>query len=304
MRFFSRVMIFLLACAMLTGGCIPSFAEAAENGVPRLYALLIGNAEYLSDEMGPLPEAITDTAAMKTALEGMNPAWTVTTVHNITSREFIPVMEEAFRDVSEEDVCLFFYGGHGSFDGDYYPGALKGIDINTPETDYADALMPGKELADTLDRLCPGQVIVILDSCGSGSTIWNGEPLNGLETPETDLELLNSDITTRVGDLRRERFTVLAACEHGDWAYPFPDGDPRSDFVFTYCILQALGCRPDGAFTGTVPADTNGDGMLTLGEVAEYTRTLHEELRETLPDDFPFQIFQFFGNEDTVLFRR
>ena len=31
---------------------------------------------------------------------------------------------------------------------------------------------------------------------------------------------------------------------------------------------------------------------------------LRSLLRETLPDDFPFQVFQFFGEEDTVLFRR
>ncbi len=50
--------------------------------------------------------------------------------------------------------------------------------------------------------------------------------------------------------------------------------------------------------------DTDGDGALTLGNVAEYTRAVHEERRDTLPDDFPFQIFQFYGEEDTVLFRR
>ena len=53
-----------------------------------------------------------------------------------------------------------------------------------------------------------------------------------------------------------------------------------------------------------IEGDADGDGTLTLGEVTDYTRAFHEELRETLPDDFPFQVFQFFGEEDTVLFRR
>ena len=265
---------------------------------------MIGNGEYLAEDMEPLPEMLTDAAAMKAALEGMDPAWTVAEAYNVTGREFAPALEEAFRDVSEGDVCLFYYGGHGSYDMDNYPGALKGVDANTLGENYADAFMTVKELADTLDRLCPGQVIVILDCCGSGASIWNGEPLEGMMSYETDLELLNSDEMTRVGDLRRERFTVLAACEYGEWAYPFPDDDPRKSCVFTYCILQALGCTPEGACTGTVPADADGDGALTLGEVTDYTRAFHEELRETLPDDFPFQVFQFFGEEDTVLFRR
>ena len=53
-----------------------------------------------------------------------------------------------------------------------------------------------------------------------------------------------------------------------------------------------------------MPADADGDGMLPLKETADCARALHEELRNTLPDDFPFQIFQFWGEEDRVLFRR
>lgn len=301
MRHSARTFVFLLACIIMISACLPSFAD---DDAPRFFALVIGNGEYLAEDMEPLPEMLTDAAAMKAALEGMDPAWTVAEAYNVTGREFAPALEEAFRDVSEGDVCLFYYGGHGSYDMDNYPGALKGVDANTLGENYADAFMTVKELADTLDRLCPGQVIVILDCCGSGASIWNGEPLEGMMSYETDLELLNSDEMTRVGDLRRERFTVLAACEYGEWAYPFPDDDPRKSCVFTYCILQALGCTPEGACTGTVPADADGDGALTLGEVTDYTRAFHEELRETLPDDFPFQVFQFFGEEDTVLFRR
>ena len=300
MRCFSRLFVFLLACFVLAGACVPSLAD----GAPRYYALVIGNGEYLDNEtMAPLPEAIADASSMKAALENMDPAWSVTEAYNITGREFVPVMEEAFRDVTEDDVCLFFYAGHGAFDVEMYPGAPKGIDVNTLGENYADAFFPLKELADTLDRLCPGRVIVILDSCGSGAAIWNGEPLEGLATTG-DPEVLNTDPTTRVGDLRRDRFTVLAACEYGEWAYPFPDDDPRTNCVFSYCILQALGCTPEGAYTGAMPADKDGDGMLTLREITDYTRALHEELRETLPEDFPFQIFQFWGDGDTVLFRR
>ena len=217
MRPSARTFVFLLACIVLIGACMTSFADnAAESDHPRYYALVIGNGKYPASNMDPLPETATDAAAMKTALENMNPAWTVAEAYNIKGCEFVPAMEEAFRDASEGDVCLFYYAGHGSYDADYYAGALKGTDVNTPGVDYTDALLPLKELADTLDRLCPGEVIVILDSCGSGSAVWNGEPLEGMTTDGTDLELLNSDETTRVGDLRRERFSVLASCEHGD----------------------------------------------------------------------------------------
>ena len=305
MRNSARIYIFMLACIVMIGACMISFADdAAGSDITRFFALVIGNGKYPASNMDPLPETATDAAAMKTALENMNPAWTVAEAYNIKGCEFVPAMEEAFRDASEGDVCLFYYTGHGGYDADYYAGALKGTDVNTPGVNYTDALLPLKELADTLDRLCPGEVIVILDSCGSGSAVWNGEPLEGMTTDGTDLELLNSDETTRVGDLRRERFSVLASCEHGDWSYPFPDDDPRTSDVFTYCLLQALGCTPEGAYTGAMRADAHGDRMLTLKETADCARALHEELRNTLPDDFPFQIFQFWGEEDKVLFRR
>ena len=129
--------------------------------------------------------------------------------------------------------------------------------------------------------------------------------LEGVTEPAPEVwEGISKGLERRRRKVLFRRFTVAAATEHGDWAYPFPDDEPRRSCVFTYCILQALGCTPEGVFTGTVPADADGDGALTLGEVAEYTRALHEELRDTLPEDFPFQIFQFYGEEDTVLFRR
>ena len=203
MRNSARILVFMLACIVMIGACMTSFADkVTESDNPRFYALVIGNGKYPASNMDPLPETATDAAAMKTALENMNPAWTVAEAYNIKGCEFVPAMEEAFRDASEGDVCLFYYTGHGGYDADYYAGALKGTDVNTPGVNYADALLPLKELADTLDRLCPGEVIVILDSCGSGSAVWNGEPLEGMTTDGTDLELLNSDETTRVGDLR------------------------------------------------------------------------------------------------------
>ena len=175
MRCPGRQFVFLLTCIMLIGTCTLSFADdAAGNGAPRYFALLVGNGEYLDENMEPLPETTTGVSAMKAALESMNPAWSVVEAYNIAGREFALVMEETFRDVSEGDVCLFYYAGHGSFDADNYPGALKGIDANTLKENYADAFMTVKELGDTLSRLCPGEVIVILDSCGSGSAIWKG----------------------------------------------------------------------------------------------------------------------------------
>ena len=175
MRNSARIFVFMLVCIVMTGACMISFAgDAAGSDVPRFFALVIGNGKYLAEDMEPLPETATDAAAMKTALENMNPAWNVAEAYNIKGCEFVPAMEEAFRDASEGDVCLFYYTGHGSYDADNYAGALKGIDANTLGENYADAFLPLKVLADTLDRLCPGEVIIILDSCGSGSAVWNG----------------------------------------------------------------------------------------------------------------------------------
>ena len=300
------VLHLLFVCTVLISLFFPAALadSAAENSNPRCFALLISNGQYLNTEMYELPSAYEDTAAMKNALEGMNPAWIITEAHDVTGACFVPAMENAFRDAGEDDICLFYYAGHGSYDADNHPGALKGIDAGMLEENYADAFLSTQELGDTLERLCPGKVIVILESCGSGSAIYNGEPLTGLVSPVTDIELLNSDEMTRVGGLRRKRFTVAAATEHGDWAYPFPDDDPRLHGIFSYCILEALGCSPDGTYTGSMPGDQNGDGMLTLGELMDYTRSLYQELRPTLPEDFPFQAFQFYGDRDTILFRR
>ena len=109
------------------------------------------------------------------------------------------------------------------------------------------------------------------------------------------------------GGRREKTFEYFSLCRYNGTGLsiklPVPAYPGRAAF-FTCCLLQALGCTPEGTRTGAMPADADGDGMLTLKETADCVRALHEELRNTLPDDFPFQIFQFRGEEDTVLFRR
>ena len=109
------------------------------------------------------------------------------------------------------------------------------------------------------------------------------------------------------GGRREKTFEYFSLCRYNGTGLSIKIAGsciPGPRCVFTCCLLPALGCTPEGTRTGAMPADADGDGMLPLKETADCARALHEELRNTLPDDFPFQIFQFRGEEDTVLFRR
>lgn len=271
---------------------------------PRLHALLIFNSDYLSKDIEDIPATQDSVKAMRKALESLVQNWRIMTRENLKGSEFEQIIEKAFENATEKDTCLFYYAGYGVYNEDNYLGALEGIDAGTLKENYTDAFFDQKQLADTLERVCPGNVIVILDSCDSRSGRGGSGTEREMIDTEADPEGMSAKDNTWIGDLQRERFTVLAAYEYVDRAYSFPEEDGRPGTIFTCCLVQGLGCGPDGTFTGVypMPADSFQDGNITLGEIMTYAQEAYKEIRKTLPEDLPNQVFKSWGQENTVVF--
>ena len=298
--------------------CAPALATP-EAIVPtaetKYYALLIGNGQYSSrSSFSPLSSPPNDVKAMKAMLGGLSQDWHVTVRQNLTGGGIVSAIGSAFKDAGKDDVCLFYYAGHGQNDDAYIPGALLGIHFNIESDsvngkDYVSAGLLTRSLA----KACPGKVIVILDSCGSGAFTYNGEHLHWERKNQNSPKAFTDsvirafrsyeDSAVKTGEMREKRFTVLAACEFADESVQLPLTRHMEASIFGYCILRAMGCEyPSGAFTGSTPADTNGDGRITLKEIFGGANAQYEDLK-TRYDDLT-QTFVHYGDSRSVLFIR
>lgn len=283
----------------------PAFPDPDPDQPTNYYALLIGNSDYTYIQ--DLPSVKRDLKAMKNALAGMSQGWKITAKKNLTGNQIASAIDSAFKGATENDICLFYYSGHGMEDMDFHPGALMGINY---DGDLADSdLFEAQRLRYDLDRACPGRVIVILEACGSGAVIYDGGPLSWEEQSGNAfsgavLGTFRNAGQAKTGELRTHKYTVLTTCEHGDYGVNLPIEGKADDGMLTYCIIKALGCGyPDGKYSGSMPADTNGDQALSLGEVKPFADKLREEIKARFPEAST-QVFQYLGDDDMILFAR
>ena len=248
-------------------------------------------------------------------LEGFDQAWDVTVLEDATAAQIRSKIYSTFQDADADDICLFFYSGHGYTDLYYayeeYEGALAGVDGSS----YTSS-----QLAYALTEATPAKVIVLLDSCGSGAVIYDQ---NGKEISPQTMARRNtgkmisafSYFNTRAkekaaaedksGEMRVEdKFYVIAACEYQKTSIEFGYTSGYHFGLFTYALCWSAGfdhktCTFD---TGSMHADSNEDGRLTLGEAyngIEYMVDYYETQRSKF-----YQTTQVFGNSSFVLFSR
>ena len=262
---------------------------------PRYRALLIGQNTY---ETNPLRGCVNDMTAMAGTLGTLLNRFEAHTAPNLKGAQILPKVAEVFADMTEEDVSLFYYAGHGVNAGGEadMQGALLGVD---------NQAVSFAELAAALARV-PGRVIVILDSCYSGASIdrstravmtadaFNSSAISAFARYDSAL-----NEATRSGELAQSKFVVITAASQletsGDFYY---DGSGYRQGCFSAAFIQGMGSiYPDGHYSGSTPADADGNLQITLGEIYDYTRITATGWRAS-------QTAQCYGDEDEVLFRR
>ena len=300
----------------------------------KYYALLIGNGTGYYDEEDRLEGIPNDISAMQTVLNCLGQDWQVTVRENRTASQMLNDIQSTFSGKNSSDVFLFYYSGHGDNSIGSSAGSLVGVDYSW--------LYP-TTLASYLNTYTAGRVIVLLDSCGSGSYVYpNGEepesisPRNFTQAITSAFETYNngdSNLPNTGEMLNTSKFSVLAACAHGTTSlggYIYRPGSyiqvaPGS--VFTYSLVRSLGfIYPYGYDCGSVPADANGDGKITLAEAynginsyvvqmnnlaPDYYRQLFYERNGYLPTFIPEewtywsdQVTQIAGRSNSVIFSR
>ena len=222
-------------------------------------------------------------------------SYTVTQKTDISKEDLKNAISSTFADADANDVSLFYIATHGStaYSSGEKAGRLTLIGSSDDET------MTLKELAECLNDV-PGTVIVILNSCGSGSAIYQNDAAGEDEGFDTDafdeaaisaFAALNSVPNT--GEFCSSKFYVLTAAKHQEYAWG--DDDHGSDF--TYHLCQGV--------VANKAADSNNDGILTLEELYDYTypRVVNEGPNHWEGSDYYQHVQVYPENSSYALFK-
>jgi len=219
--------------------------------VPQSYALVIGIATYQNLPAGAqLHYPGRDAQSIYTTLiSEQGGEFPSSHVHMLTDSQATQanIMHELDSWLpsvtAPDDRVLIYFAGHGFISGGR--GYLAPYDIDLHN--IAATAIPMDTLGKLIGTSIKGKWKVLLtDACHSGAI-----------TPETDPQQLNQLLL----DMHQSIFSLTASrdreqsFESADWG--------GGHGIFTYYVVQGL----QGA------ADTNGDGVVTADELAEYVHT-------------------------------
>ena len=253
---------------------------------------------------------------------------------NIGRNTIQSAIQSTFAGTMDHDVSLFFIATHGdsSEGGD---GDLEMPFNWNPDGDdyweyYASYFTKNSlsfsVLAEWLSTMVNGKVVVILESCGAGSAIYEGnlvkrgqkseeelsedfvqaavkafakaDPGLTMEMTETDPE--PNSLRKSTGDMRQPKFYVLAAAAHREESYGYANNetDPTAPVnLFTQWLIQGVGVN------GNSPADINpNDSILTLDELYQYIKSVGDNYKITIQGETYYQHVQVYpeGSDQAI----
>jgi pimeloyl-ACP methyl ester carboxylesterase len=234
-----------------------------------VYALLVGIDRY-QPPVPPLSGCVADIETMHTFLRERISEENRRIITLKNDEATYAAVADAFLShlgqAGKDDVALFYYSGHGS----QAPTAPEFWHLEPDRLDETlvcyDSRMPGKyDLADKeISKLIAEiakkepHIVILLDSCHSGSATRNIESIGVRRVPTDDRqrlpqsylvtpsELANLGSSRSVTDaksgwlrLPRGKHIVLSACQSDEEAKEIPFGE-QVHGVFSYFFLQAL----------------------------------------------------------------
>jgi len=290
------VSILLLLFVVFTGGCLQFMEELDSITGPSLevdrdsmvnyWAVIVGIEDY--ESMTDLSYTIDDAEDMRNVLLSYG-NWDNSNIQFLTdvdaSKSSIDTAIAYMASESDaDDVCLFFFSGHGSRipddddeEVDSYDEVICPYDTTYDTTEDLKKLEKETVISD--DELgtwlfaCSGNVIVILDTCMSGGfTKGIEETVKAVPNPQVPKDAIakkhfGEGLVERLKqrpisrDLNKTGYVVLMACEEDKSAY---ESRRLKNGVFTYYIVEGL----------WGPADTDSDNNVSAEEDFYYADPL------------------------------
>ena len=290
--------------------------EPSPSPVPKNYrALLIGEESFVDrvydrdlDQFVYVIDPATRNAADMNHMASMlgrisgpdGGKYQVTAKKNADYDTIHSLIQSTFADATDNDVSLFFIATHGdsASEGELLMPFLGDVS----DADAVESYKAGSKynlsfatLASWLKNI-PGEVIVILESCGSGSSIYSSAvEENGINSAFSNAAAVQaasyntsavvsaasnafSGYSVNTGELRLNKFYVLAAARYQEDSWGYEQANPDDSYnCFTDWLIQGVGDASSS------PADANHNGLITLTELFDYIRKENNLYNGTYP---------------------
>ena len=207
------------------GGRQPAPPPLAGLDFGAYHALVIGNDRYR--QLPALRSAVADATGVAAVLEERY-GFQVRLLTDATRREIIDALTEVTSELTSRDNLLIYYAGHGFLDSQNQSGYWQPVDAEPANT--SNWISTRHEISAVLGRLPVQHVLVVADSCYSGSLT---EPMSAPLEPLPP----GPEHAQRVRELleRRSRLALTSGGLHP----VLDEGDGRHS-VFSKVLLETL----------------------------------------------------------------
>jgi hypothetical protein len=222
-----------------------------------VWAVVVGINDY--PQLPKLKYAVNDARAFQRLLVEKNlvPAENITMLLNeqATLRKLRSALGTGLKGAADaDDMVIIFYAGHGaterdamSLDGDGLEKYL--LTFDTDPADLFSTALPMRDLALIFNRIRSERLIFIADACYSGASGGRTVSVTGMRANIADTFL------DRIAAGRGK--VIISASAANEVSV---EQDELQHGVFTYYLLEGL----------RGPADTDGDGLVTVDEAYRY----------------------------------
>ena len=230
--------------------------KAKKLELPNLYVLAVGVSEYPQEAM-KLKYAAKDATVLAKTFQATshslfrNIEVKVLTDKEATRRNILQGLTWLRKEMTQRDVAIVSFAGHGSQDAD---GKLYLLPVDVDKEDLLSTAVAGEQVKSVLAGI-PGRVIVLLDACHSGAVDGDKRRAAGSLTDDLVRDLVTDDygVIVMCSSMGKEFSLESAAVEHG---------------FFTLALVEGLSGK----------ADYNKSGVVYLNGLDLYVTTRVKEL--------------------------
>ena len=232
-------------------------------------ALLIGVSEY-EYELNSLPGAVKDVDAMKRVLQhpdmGDFPPENIKILKNPKQLDMAVAIEALFSSCQKNDLVLLYFSGHGIKDENGY------LYLTSHQTSkhsngqlITSTTVAASFVHSIMDKSLSRRQVIILDCCFSGAFAQGMRVKNSGDV----------DIKNQLGGEGRAVLTSSTSTQ-----YSFEEQTSNHSIYTRYLV--------EGIENGK--ADMDGDGVISVDELHEYTRRKMQELApKSKPEIYAFK---------------
>lgn len=279
-----RFLLILLALML----ALPACAEPAQ---PKCRALVIGEQNYVSDDVADRDGAIHTAGGMRDMLRSLSMNYAVQMKSDIGADAALTAIAEAFAGARAGDISLFYINCHG-----YYQNGVAWLLFSDGTT------LTAAELEKALRRIA-GTVVVIVDACNSGAFIGEGE----LDFADGFTSTFTGAAVS--GGLRMSKYKVICSSglEQQSYRLGFAGADVTEESIGTVlarCLCEGAGWDFIGDKRSAMRADTDFDGVVTLGDMQEFLVQRIDWYLSQTGGAYEQNVQVYPQNDGFVLFRR